>query len=24
MWRASDMRRVGGIDGPVNWNVVRP
>ena len=24
MWRASDMRRIGGIDGPVNWNVVRP
>ena len=24
MWRASDMRRVNGIDGPVNWNVVRP
>lgn len=24
MWRASDMRRVSGIDGPVNWNVVRP
>ena len=24
MWRASDMRRVSGIEGPVNWNVVRP
>ena len=24
MWRASDMRRVSGVDGPVNWNVVRP
>ncbi|MEO9469547.1 GH25 family lysozyme [Parasphingorhabdus sp.] len=24
MWRASDMRRISGIDGPVNWNVVRP
>ncbi|MFS0771631.1 glycoside hydrolase family 25 protein [Sphingomonas sp. 1P08PE] len=23
MWRASDMRRVDGIAGPVNWNVVR-
>ena len=24
MWRASDMRRISGLDGPVNWNVVRP
>jgi lysozyme len=24
MWRASDIRRVSGVDGPVNWNVVRP
>ncbi|MDZ7588624.1 MAG: GH25 family lysozyme [Parasphingorhabdus sp.] len=24
MWRASNMRRVSGIEGPVNWNVVRP
>lgn len=24
MWRASDMRRISGIEGPVNWNVVRP
>ncbi len=24
MWRASDIRRVSGIDGPVKWNVVRP
>ncbi|MDP1025871.1 GH25 family lysozyme [Sphingomonas sp. KR1UV-12] len=24
MWRASDLRRVDGIEGPVNWNVVRP
>lgn len=24
MWRASDMRRIDGVDGPVNWNVVRP
>lgn len=24
MWRASDMRRIEGVDGPVNWNVVRP
>ncbi|MEG3164230.1 GH25 family lysozyme [Sphingomonas sp. PB2P19] len=22
MWRASDFRRVDGIEGPVNWNVV--
>jgi lysozyme len=22
MWRASDMRRIDGINGPVNWNVV--
>lgn len=22
MWRASDMRRIDGIDGPVNWDVV--
>lgn len=24
IWRASDMRRIDGIEGPVNWNVVRP
>lgn len=24
MWRASDMRRVDGIEGPVNWNVAAP
>ncbi len=24
MWRASDIRRVDGIEGPVNWNVVAP
>lgn len=24
MWRASDMRRISGVNGPVNWNVVRP
>jgi lysozyme len=24
MWRASDFRRVDGIDGPVNWDVVAP
>ena len=23
MWRASDMRRIDGVDGPVDWNVVR-
>lgn len=22
MWRASDFRRIDGIEGPVNWNVV--
>jgi lysozyme len=22
MWRASDMRRIEGVDGPVNWDVV--
>ena len=22
MWRVSDMRRIDGIDGPVNWDVV--
>jgi len=22
MWRASDMRRVDGVEGPVNWDVV--
>jgi lysozyme len=22
MWRASDMRRIDGVDGPVNWDVV--
>lgn len=24
MWRASDVRRIDGIEGPVNWNVVAP
>ncbi len=24
MWQASRLRRIDGIDGPVNWNVVRP
>jgi lysozyme len=24
MWRASDMRRIDGIEGPVNWDVVAP
>lgn len=24
MWRASDMRRVEGLPGPVNWDVVAP
>jgi lysozyme len=24
MWRASDMRRMDGIDGPVNWDVAAP
>lgn len=24
MWRASDMLRVAGVEGPVRWNVVRP
>jgi lysozyme len=24
MWRASDFRRVEGIDGPVDWDVVAP
>lgn len=24
LWRASDFRRVDGIDGPVNWDVVAP
>ncbi len=24
MWRASDFRRIDGIEGPVNWNVVAP
>ena len=24
MWRASDMRRVDGIEGPANWDVVAP
>ena len=23
MWQASTMRRIEGIDGPVNWNVIR-
>ena len=22
MWRANDMRRIDGVDGPVNWDVV--
>ena len=22
MWRASDMRRIDGVEGPVNWDVV--
>jgi lysozyme len=24
LWRASDLRRVDGMKGPVNWNVVAP
>jgi lysozyme len=24
LWQASALRRVAGIEGPVNWNVVRP
>jgi len=24
LWRASDMRRVDGIDGPANWDVAAP
>lgn len=24
LWRASDIRRIGGIEGPVNWDVVAP
>ena len=24
MWRASDFRRIDGVDGPVNWDVVAP
>jgi lysozyme len=24
MWRASDMRRIDGVEGPVNWDVVAP
>lgn len=24
MWRASDIRRIDGIEGPVNWDVVAP
>ena len=24
MWRASHIRRIDGIEGPVNWNVVAP
>jgi lysozyme len=24
MWRASDMRRISGLSGPVHWNVVQP
>ena len=24
MWRASDIRRIDGIEGPVNWDIVAP
>ena len=24
MWRASDLRHIEGVDGPVNWDVVAP
>ena len=24
LWRASSIRRVGGVEGPVNWDVVAP
>lgn len=24
LWRASDLRRIDGIEGPVNWDVVAP
>jgi len=24
MWQASSMRRIEGVEGPVDWNVVRP
>ena len=24
LWRALSIRRVGGIEGPVNWDVVTP
>ena len=24
LWRASDMRRIDGVDGPLNWDVVAP
>jgi lysozyme len=24
MWRASDIRRIDGVEGPINWNVVAP
>lgn len=24
MWRATGIRRIEGVEGPVNWNVVRP
>lgn len=24
MWRASDVRRIDGVEGPVNWDVVAP
>lgn len=24
MWRATDFRRIDGVEGPVNWNVVAP
>ena len=22
MWRANDMRRIDGVNGPINWDVV--
>jgi lysozyme len=24
MWQANDMRRIDGVDGAVNWDVVAP